>query len=302
VKTGAPGLYIEGMGQEVHGLERFYATATGALTARLLRDRLRRLWPALPRQSVLGLGYASPFLRLWRAEATRCVALVPQHLPPWRWPRSAASCTAVAEEEGLPFPDLVFDRILLVHGLEHAESTRRLLREVWRVLKDDGRILVVAPNRLGLWAHLDRTPFGHGHPYSPWQLEGLLARQMFAVERRDSALFVPPLQARPLLRLASAWDRFGRWIAPAAIAGVTLLEARKDACAVLPAAATERAAVAGGRRVLVPVRAAAAAEAPEGRAARSRANSDRVIPPDRSNLLASSIGAVSVSHRERKPL
>jgi SAM-dependent methyltransferase len=257
VKSGVPGLYIKAMGQEVHGLGRFYASPTGALTARLLRERLRALWPALPRESVLGLGYASPFLRLWRAEATRCVALVPQHLPRWRWPRSAQSCTAVAEEEALPFPDLMFDRILLVHGLEHAESTRRLLREAWRVLRDDGRILVVAPNRLGLWAHLDRTPFGHGHPYSPGQLEALLTRQMFAVERRDSALYVPPVQARPLLRLAPAWDRFGRWIAPTAVAGVTLLEARKDAFAALPAGAAERVGAVQGRRVLMPASATA---------------------------------------------
>ncbi len=258
MRTGVPAPYIDAMGQEVHGLGRFYATPTGALTARLLRDRLRLLWPALPGQSVLGLGYASPFLRVWRGQAARCVALVPTHLPRWRWPRSAASATAVAEEEALPFPDLMFDRILLIHGLEHAESTRRLLREAWRVLRDDGRMLVVAPNRLGLWAHLDRTPFGHGHPYSPWQLEALLTRQMFAVERRDTALYVPPLRLRPLLRVAPAWDRFGRWIAPSAFAGVTLLEARKDAYAALPAMASESAA-APARQVFVPAQAAAAA-------------------------------------------
>ena len=65
------------MGQEVHGLGQFYATPAGALTARLLRERLRLLWPRLRGESVLGLGYASPFLRLWRGEAARCIALVP---------------------------------------------------------------------------------------------------------------------------------------------------------------------------------------------------------------------------------
>src|SRR5215217_6832394 len=114
---------------EIHSLDGFYTTPTGLVAARLLRERLRALWPSLPGQSVLGLGYASPFLRLWRGEARRCVALVPGHLPRWRWPRKAASCTAAAEEEALPFPDLLFDRVLIVHGLEHAENTRRLLRE-----------------------------------------------------------------------------------------------------------------------------------------------------------------------------
>jgi SAM-dependent methyltransferase len=240
------------MGQEVHGLGQFYSTPAGGLTARLLRERLHALWPCLRGQTVLGLGYASPFLRLWREEAARCVALVPHHLPRWRWPRSAPSRTAVAEEEALPFPDLLFDRILLVHGLEHAESTRRLLREAWRVLRDDGRLLVVAPNRRGLWAHLERTPFGHGHPWSAGQLEALLRRQMFRMERRDAALFVPPFRSRLLLRGAWVWERAGRRAWPAGLAGVTLVEASKDCFAALPAGAAEAAALRRPRRVVVP--------------------------------------------------
>lgn len=237
------------MGQEVHGLGRFYASPTGAIAARLLRNRLRALWPDAAGETVLGLGYASPFLRLWREEARRCVALVPDHLPHWRWPRSARSCTAVAAEDALPFPDLLFDRVLIVHGLEHAENTRRLLREAWRVMKDDGRLLVVAPNRIGLWAHLERTPFGHGHPWTSVQLEALLRRQMFRVERRDGALFVPPFRSRVLLRVATAWERTGRAILPG-LAGVTLMEARKDCFSAVPLRSLLRA----GKRLPAPAR------------------------------------------------
>jgi len=237
------------MRDEVHGLRNFYATPVGLVTARVLRDHLRRLWPARRGEAVLGLGYASPFLRLWRpkpGEPGRCVALVTPELPRWRWPRSAASSTAVAEGDALPFPDLMFDRILLVHGLEHAENARRMLREAWRVLKDDGRLVVVVPNRLGLWAHLERTPFGHGQPYSARQLEALLRRQMFAIQRRDQALFVPPFRTRVLLRGAGAWERLGGRICPG-LAGVTLMEAGKDFSELIPAGAVR----ARARRVVV---------------------------------------------------
>ena len=127
------------MSGEVHGPAEYYATPAGAAAARILARRLRALWPALPGMAVLGIGHAVPYLGLWRAEAARCIALSPPQLGP-AVPGQGA--TLMAEEDALPFPDLSFDRILVVHGLETAENTRRLLREVWRVLKDDGRVLV----------------------------------------------------------------------------------------------------------------------------------------------------------------
>ncbi len=238
--------YVPGMSHEVHGLGDFYSSPAGQVAARLLRRRLRAMWPSARGQAVLGLGYASPYLRLWREDSTRCVCLVPSHLRPWRWPRKAPSRTAIAEEDSLPFPDLSFDRVLLVHGLEAAENARRLLREAWRVLKDDGRLLVVVPNRLGLWAHRETTPFGHGQPYSAGQLEALLRRQMFRVERRDGALFIPPFRNRLLLRGAGAWERLGQAVAPR-FAGLTLVEAQKDMFAGLPV----EVAKARRRRVVV---------------------------------------------------
>ncbi|MFC7551494.1 methyltransferase domain-containing protein [Pseudoroseomonas wenyumeiae] len=87
--------------------------------------------------------------------------------PQYSWPRGGPSLSTLVEETELPFPDFCFDDVLLVHGLETAENGRRLLREVWRVLKEDGRLLVVVPNRRGIWAHSDTTPFGQGRPYSP---------------------------------------------------------------------------------------------------------------------------------------
>lgn len=210
----------------------FYAGRQGVVTARLVRERLASLWPDLSGRSLLGLGYPAPYLRLWRESAERCVALTPAQIGAARWPAGKPGLSCTAEEDTLPFPDLMFDRILLIHGLEAAENARRMLREVWRVLKDDGRLLVVAPNRSGLWAHAESTPFGQGQPYSPGQIGRLLARALFRVERRETALFVPPLQSRLVLRGARLWERGGR--AAPRLAGVTITEATKDLYGVVP--------------------------------------------------------------------
>jgi SAM-dependent methyltransferase len=227
------------MTADAHLAADFYGSARGAVTARILRERLSMIWPDLRGLSVLGIGYSVPYLRLWRDHAGRCIALTPAQLGAARWPMGTSNLSCTAEEESLPFTDLTFDRILLVHGLETAENARRQLREVWRVLKDDGRLLIVAPNRSGMWAYWDSTPFGHGLPYSAGQLGRLLAAGLFRVERRDAALWMPPSQLRILLRSAPLFERAGRRLVPG-LAGVTLTEAVKDVYAAMPISAVPR--------------------------------------------------------------
>ena len=221
------------MTADVHGAADFYGTARGAVAAGLLRERLALLWPDLAGQSVLGIGYAAPYLRPWREQAARCIALTPAQAGVARWPLGARNLSCTAEEDALPFADLTFDRVLLVHGLETAENARSMLREIWRVLKDDGRLLVVAPNRRGLWAYVETTPFGHGQPYSPGQVGRLLAASLFRVERRDTALYLPPTDLRLVLRSSRLLERTGRRYIPG-LAGVTITEAVKEAYAVMP--------------------------------------------------------------------
>ncbi|MBX9751216.1 MAG: class I SAM-dependent methyltransferase [Roseococcus sp.] len=225
------------MSGEVHGLPEFYRAPLGRVAARLLGARVAALWPDARGLEVLGLGWAAPYMALWPGQAGRRIALTPEGLGPM--PGSAQ-----VQDRHLPLPDCCMDRILLVHALESSEGTHALLRECWRVLRDDGRLLVVAPNRLGSWALFDHTPFGQGRPYSRGQLEGQLQRQMFAVTRRDAALFVPPLPWRFALRGAALWDRIGR-ASLRRLGGVTLIEAEKDLFAAIPAGAP-----AIGRRVV----------------------------------------------------
>ena len=102
-----------------------------------------------------------------------------------------------------------------------------MLKEIWRVLAGGGRVLVVAPNRRGIWARLDRTPFGSGRPYTMSQLSLLLRDEQFTPIGSDAALFVPPATSRMMLRSAAAWERIGkRWFPT--FAGVVLVDATKQ--------------------------------------------------------------------------
>lgn len=221
------------MVMDVHTAADFYGTAQGAVAARLIRERIAAFWPDMAGKTVLGLGYAPPYLRAWREEAGLTVALTPAHLGAARWPAGALNLTCMAEEDALPFSGPVFDRVLLIHGLESAENARVMLREIWRVMKDDGKLMVVTPNCRGMWAYFEHTPFGHGTPYSAGQVGRLLAGSMFRVERRDMALCMPPTAMRLVLRSNRLFERAGRWAVPQ-FAGVAIAEAVKDVYSAIP--------------------------------------------------------------------
>lgn len=233
------------MRDDLREVTDFYASRSGRVAARLLRRKLATLWPDATRLRVLGMGHTQPFLSVWEHDATLCIAA--ERGGPGNTPntQSLASASCIVADLQLPFPDLSFDRILLGHALETAPDGPRLLRAVWRTLKDDGRLLLMVPNRRGIWAHAENTPFGQGAPSSKRQIERLLADALFRIERTDGALWLPPGNIRPMLRAGRLVERTGARIAPQ-LCGVLLIEAVKEVYAALPAGKRAH------RRVLVP--------------------------------------------------
>lgn len=218
------------MSHDVVDLRDFYATSLGVASRRMIRRQVRAMWPDVSDMNVLGFGYATPYLRPLREQAERVIAVMPDHMGVLPWPVGMPddqNLAAVALEEEMPLPDLSVDRILIVHGLEYTENARQLLREMWRVLSDGGRMIVVVPNRRSIWSRVDHTPFGHGHPYSMEQLNRTLRRSLFTPVRETRALFFPPSRRRFWLSAAPAWERLGeRWFSP--LGGVAIVEATKQ--------------------------------------------------------------------------
>ena len=217
---------------DVQHLQAFYDTPLGQVARRLILRRLRMAWPDLRGQRILGYGFAPPYLRALSGECERVIADMPARQGAIAWPPQR-SLTALTEEDALPFADATFDRILIVHGLEAAETLRPLMRQVWRVMTSAGRVLIVAPNRASLWAQAERSPFAQGRPFHRGQLDQLLRETLFSPERWDSALFVPPLNSRRLVRTGTGWERIGRALWPR-LAGVHLVEASKSLYTVPP--------------------------------------------------------------------
>ncbi|MGE0626365.1 MAG: methyltransferase domain-containing protein [Hyphomicrobiaceae bacterium] len=234
---------------DVTDLRDFYLRPLGQLTRRLLLHRLRARWRRVEGETVIGLGFASPYMGVFRHEAKRVGAMMPAAQGALVWPADAPRLTVLVEETALPLPDNSVDKLIAIHALEVAEATGALLREIWRVLKPQGSLLIVVPNRSSIWARFDTTPFGQGRPFSRGQLERLLGEAMFTPTDWAEALFVPPFERRILIRSATAFERLGARLSPG-IGGVIIVEARKELIA--PVGKTAKSRSRFGQ--LVPIR------------------------------------------------
>jgi SAM-dependent methyltransferase len=236
---------------DVVDLRNFYAQGLGVVARRFIGRGIRSRWGDTHGQRLLGVGYATPYLGLFREEAERCLAFMPATQGVVKWPSSRPALTALVEETQWPLPDAAVDRVLLIHALEMADDPIALLREVWRVLAPNGRLLAVVPNRRGLWARIDTTPFGQGRPYSRAQITHILRETWFTPNGWGEALYVPPVARGWFLRSAVAWERTGATLS-APFAGVHIVEATKQVYRAIPARREKRKLVPALKPVLAP--------------------------------------------------
>lgn len=220
----------------------------------MVTRKVEEAWGDAHGLDVLALGYATPFVAPLMSSARRVVAAMPAQQGVEVWPGGGRNLTTLTPEDALPFTNALFDRILLAHAIEEAADPVGLLREVWRVLAPSGRVVVAVAARNGLWADAEKTPLGHGRPYSRSQLAELLRDAELEPSGWTRALYVPPLGW--MASWAEGFEQVGSRLWPG-FAGVVLMEAVKQTFAVKPKA--PRVRVRAVRPALAPAPGAAPA-------------------------------------------
>lgn len=214
------------MRYDIDRLAAFYSTPLGRAADEYVARRIAALWPTADGLDVLCLGHAEAIAARWLGGARRVVSAAPGGQGALRWPETGRSLTALVDEDRLPFIDAVFDRVLIRHGLEETDNPRALLREIWRVTAPEGRLIVVAAHRRGLWSRAESTPYGHGRSFTRGQLTRLLEDGMFQPTASARALYFPPIDWPVITASADAWERAGRFTWTS-FGGALLVEAVK---------------------------------------------------------------------------
>lgn len=212
---------------DVTDLMSFYDTPLGRCAERVIQDRVNSLWGDLSGLDVLGVGYTPPFLDHLQGEPRRVVSMMPatQGGHGWHW-KDKQNTAVIADEQRLPFMDAMFDRVLIVHALEETQNYQTFLREIWRVCAPEARVIVIVPNRAGVWSLSDVTPFGHGRPFSRRQVKRLMRDALIEPTAWTRALYTPPVNWKIFTSSSEGWERTGELFI-ANLGGVNLVEGVK---------------------------------------------------------------------------
>ncbi len=215
------------MFSDIIELRDFYQNPLGHMARRIISSRVSDMWPDMRGERVLILGYGAPLLRSLSQKTQALYAFMPAAQGVSYWPREGPNISCLIEIDNLPLPDNSIDRIIALHAMEGVAEPAAMLREVWRVMKSGGRFLTIVPNRRGLWAHSDRTPFGNGQPYSASQIKNALHHHGFLIERVRHALYAPPSALRLNLSFADKIEKIAARLFPG-FGGLLFLEASKQ--------------------------------------------------------------------------
>ena len=71
---------------DVIDLRNFYSQRLGVVARRLINRAIHRHWPHADGMRVLGFGYPTPYLGLFREDAERCIAFMPAAQGVLKWP------------------------------------------------------------------------------------------------------------------------------------------------------------------------------------------------------------------------
>jgi ubiquinone/menaquinone biosynthesis C-methylase UbiE len=154
---------------------------TGAYTMEIAKEA----------DSVIGVDITMRFLRAYQQHSAGLV-------PPIR-----------GASERLPFPDKSFDVIVCIETLEHVNDERETLRDMRRVLCDDGALLLAIPNKRYLFETHGLKYMRHGHliPFASWLPAPIHRRVAGARIYTESGI-------RKLLR-ETGWNEAGiEWMLP----------------------------------------------------------------------------------------
>ena len=221
------------MNLEIKELQNFYTKKKlGSFCKRNIGSLIKRNISNIVRENynqenIVGYGYPIPYLDNLLKKNSDFLCLMPKNQGASLWPLKKNRSILVEQSEW-PLESEISNFVIIAHGLENSDNPSKLLEESWRVLVPEGYLLIIVPNRSGLWARSDLTPFGFGRPYSVSQLSKLLIDNKFQTSAMSATLLMPPTENKFLFNSFKFIDQIATKYTSKVLCGVLVILAKKQ--------------------------------------------------------------------------
>ena len=179
----------------------WWYTGRRKILTRFIEDICRRVTDRRPRILDVGCGTGANLLMLSQFGDAEGVDLSEDALAFCR--ERGLEKVKLGAAEKLPYDDDTFDLVTALDVVEHLDDDLAGLREMQRVLRPGGRVLLFVPTFMFLWGLQDDVS-NHRRRYRLPELRRVLEQAGFEIERTTYAnitFFLPILLARKLMRV-----------------------------------------------------------------------------------------------------
>ena len=207
-------------------LDNWFQTPLGHFVAQQQRQQIQSMLPQLTHARCLQIGQLGDEILL---PPTKLCQSYQVYLNQPNQPNNQHSIPVIAEAEALPFAAEQINLCLMPHVLEFSTVPQQVLREIDRVLVEDGYLLLTGFNPLSLWGI--RRLFNNQMPFcgqflSFFRVKDWLNLLGFEVIQSRHTVFNLPLQNKKIRQTFLFLDSLGnRWQWQSG--GVYILLARK---------------------------------------------------------------------------
>lgn len=203
-------------------LGAFYASRCGRSVIAQLSAFIGNRLQSVEGRRILTLGYATPFCAVLERKHPRVIIEAD--------PTDSADSRSTLKVSplSLPFPDSSFHAVLTINALERLLQPELLLKEVRRVLVNDGIVLCITPNKYSLWGVRRAAPPMQNKLFSAKEAAEMLNGSLLSVTYQKSAVFLPPAAYTHNVDML---DEFMSYL-PLSAGAFVLTEARKQAAAL----------------------------------------------------------------------
>ena len=215
----------------VDKLIKFYDSFLGKAAVQLIEARLKNTFQDTMNLKILGIGYPVPWIENFSVIARDLFLGTPSEFNDFKWSRNMLNQSFVFDHISLPIPDFYFDKVFICHLIEISSEVEKLISEIWRILDGQGKLILILPNRLGLWSRNENNPFGQGTPFSSFQIVSLLSQNGFKNIKINFSLYFPPVENKIVLNNADKFEFIMSKIFPS-MGGIMIVEATKSIYAI----------------------------------------------------------------------